>query len=73
MEILQKLREIFMEASQYVESKNYYFETHNCTQDENRKVKVRMDYEIKDDRTEDIIRIGICPVCKTAFYYSGAE
>lgn len=56
------------EAKEYVETKNFYYENHNCkTTGDN--IKVNLEYTLSNDDTDKVIRFGICDNCKTCFYH----
>lgn len=65
MDLLSKIKEA-AQASDFVETKNYYFQTHLCNNDE---VKVMLDYTLSNDKDDSILRLGICPHCGKCFYH----
>lgn len=65
MDLLSKIKEA-AQASDFVETKNYYFQTHLCNNDE---VKVMLDYTLSNDKDDSILRFGICPQCGKCFYH----
>ncbi len=69
MDLLSKLKEV-ANASEFIESKNYYFQTHLCGND---NVKVMFDYTLSNDKDDRILRFGICPNCGRCFYHNDYE
>lgn len=65
--VLDKLKE----AGDFIESANYYFEKHQCG--ENELLNVKMDYKLKDDLTGDIVKFGFCPHCHVCYYHNDYE
>jgi hypothetical protein len=67
MELLNRLK-TFASAEKFVQTANYYFENHICEKS-GKAIKVRLDYTLSNDITDDIIRLGMCEECKTCFYH----
>lgn len=65
MDLLSKLKEV-SQTSDFAETKNYYFQTHLCN---NEEVKVMLDYTLSNDKDDSILRFGICPRCGKCFYH----
>jgi len=71
MDIL-KLRDMLHEAETFCLSQNFYFQMHQCpARGEN--VKVMMDYKLKTEQNDQIVKFGFCPDCKTLFYRNDHE
>lgn len=69
MDLLSKLKEV-SQSSDFVETNNYYFQTHLCN---NEEVKVMLDYTLSNDKDDSILRLGICPHCGKCFYHKDFE
>ncbi|MBQ7266673.1 MAG: hypothetical protein IJS61_11345 [Firmicutes bacterium] len=61
IELLKKQKDI----TEYIETKNYYYEYHMCG---NHNKKVMLDYTLSYYVTDEIIKFGICDVCNKCFY-----
>jgi len=70
-EFIQDLKLILENTEKHVRSKNFYYDTHNCKDIENKKVT--MDYIIKKDGGDKIVRAGFCPECKTLIYHESYD
>ena len=55
-------------AESFAETSNYYYENHICKKS-GHNIKVRLDYTLLYDVTEEIIRFGVCEDCNTCFYH----
>ncbi len=53
----------------FAETKNYYFDYHNCPACGNNKIKIRLDYTLSNDIDDAILRIGICEDCHLCLYH----
>jgi hypothetical protein len=53
----------------FAETKNYYFDYHNCAESGNNNVKIRLDYELSSDLDDAILRIGVCEKCGLCLYH----
>ena len=71
MDLLSVLKEASA-SKEFVESKNYYFQTHLCSS-ENAEVKVMLDYTLSSDLSDKILRFGVCPHCGKCFYHRDYE
>ncbi|MDR0958481.1 MAG: hypothetical protein LBM16_04655 [Clostridiales bacterium] len=77
MKIFNDVREIFAAAEKFEKTTNYYFQRHMCVSDSfqndthGNEIKVNLDFSVKCDKTGEIANFGICPNCKTVFYYEG--
>lgn len=58
-------------ASDFIETKNFYFEKHQCG--DNEEISVKMDYKLKDDISGDIVKFGFCPHCGICYYHNDYE
>ncbi len=65
MKIFNEMLEIFDKQNEFIETKNFYFETHDCNGE---TVKVQMDYTIESENSGDSIVFGKCPKCNKVFY-----
>ncbi len=54
-------------AKEFKSSSNYYFENHICKDGNNKKI--RMDNELSNDITDEILRFGVCRGCGVCFYH----
>ncbi len=68
MDILKEAISIFDGAENFLETKNYYFEKHNCGKN-GENIKVLLDFSIVNETTDKIIRFGYCDRCRTVFYH----
>jgi len=68
MDLLKKVSSIFAEVKNYSETKNYYFERHNCS-DCGENIKVMLDFTLANENTDKILRFGFCDKCGTLFYH----
>ena len=64
--IIEKLKS----APEFAESKNYYFQDHDCSGE---VVRVRMDYKLKNEETGEYVRFGFCPKCGLCYCYYNHE
>ena len=62
---LQRVRDMFVNAETFTQTKNYYFEKHVCGEGE---TKTEMNTIITDDITHKTLRVGFCADCRTMFY-----
>lgn len=67
MDLLDELKKIGG-CTDYARSKNYYYEYHSCPDTGNNE-KVMLDFTLKSDLTDDILRFGICPKCGLCIYH----
>ncbi len=65
MKIFSEMVKIFDKENEFIESKNSYFETHECM---GSPKKVQMDYEVVSDKSGDTIVFGKCDTCNKVFY-----
>ncbi len=72
MDIISDLKEMLFDAGGFVNTNNYYFENHACTKT-GQNIKVQMDLTIRHDKTNNIVKLGQCPQCKTVFYHEDYE
>ncbi len=68
MELLNNVSEILKSAESYKKTTNFYFESHECPQT-SMKQKVMLDYMIKTETSDKIIKFGQCKDCKVVFYH----
>ena len=68
MEYISLLKEFGENVKNYSETKNFYYENHNCPVLGN-NTKVKLDYTLINDETDKVLRFGICGGCKTCFYH----
>lgn len=68
MDYLALLKGFGADVKNYQETKNFYYENHNCSSTGNTK-KVNLDYIISNETTDKVMRFGICEDCKTCFYH----
>ncbi len=68
MDIIEQVSKIFLEANAYTKTNNYHFENHICPST-GKNVKVDLEYKLKSEKKGNIVMIGICPHCKTAYYH----
>lgn len=69
MDLLSILKET-SNASDFVETSNYYFQNHSCN---NKEVKVMLDFTLSNDKDDSILRFGSCPQCGRCFYHKDFE
>ncbi len=55
-----------IKCEQCIETKNYYFERHECG---GQSVKVTLTHLLARDEEKDVIRFGKCDHCNKLFYY----
>ncbi len=67
LDLLAEIKRL-SECRDFVQSKNYYFETHRCSQKQE-DIKVYMDFTFSSDTDDSILRIGICPYCGKCYYH----
>ncbi len=68
MDLLKEVTEVFRDVENFQETKNYYFERHNCSKTGEDK-KVLLDFSIGNETTDKIVRFGYCEDCKTLFFH----
>ncbi len=68
MEQLSQIKQILLQAESFENSKNYYFENHFC-QRQGENVKVKLQYTLKTDNSDKIVKFGHCEHCNTVFYH----
>lgn len=71
MDLLSILKEA-SDSKEFKESKNYYFEKHNCHK-KGEEVKVMLDYTLSTDLSDEILRFGKCAHCGVCFYHKDYE
>lgn len=73
MDILLDVKNILSQSQKFTKSKNYYFETHTCSETKS-SIKVQMDYIIHKENKNDsyiyFVKFGVCPHCKEVFYFN---
>lgn len=67
MDLLSELQKI-KDCSDFVQTNNYYYDYHQCSAT-NSKQKVMLDFTLKNDLTDDILRFGICDKCRLCIYH----
>lgn len=67
VDLLEKIRNL-ASCTDFEESRNYYFETHNCPAVKE-NIKIHMDYTFSSDMDDSILRLGICPHCGKCYYH----
>ncbi len=72
MEFLKNISTLLSTADDFVSTKNYYYESHDCKIN-GTIVKVDLKYKIKDNNSDKIVLFGVCPHCKTLFYHEDFE
>lgn len=68
MDLLNNVKSILNESSDFIESKNFYFEQHKCEKTGN-TVNIKLNYKLSCDMTDDIILFGQCSECKVCYYH----
>lgn len=68
MDLLKEITDIFGDVQNFTETKNYYFEKHNCEKTGEDK-KILLDFTVGNETTDRIVRFGYCTKCKTLFYH----
>lgn len=68
MDLLKEVSGIFSDAENFAETKNYYFERHNCGKN-GEDTKIMLDFSLGNETTDKILRFGYCDKCKTVFYH----
>jgi hypothetical protein len=64
-EFLEEVKNIFTATEGFCETKNYYFEKHECGGETH---KTELNIIITHDITHQTVRAGFCPVCRKVFY-----
>lgn len=72
MDLLYIIRNIVENSTQFVKCSNYYYENHICSKT-NESKKVQLDYKLSCDTSDNIVKLGHCPDCKTCFYHKDFE
>ena len=70
-ELLDELKST-ASAKDFVESKNYYYDYHNCSST-GQNEKIMLDFTLKNDTTDKILRFGICKKCRLCCYHKDYE
>lgn len=70
-ELLDELKSV-ASAKDFAESKNYYYDYHNCPST-GQNEKIMLDFTLKNDTTDKILRFGICKKCSLCFYHKDYE
>jgi hypothetical protein len=53
----------------FKETKNYYYDNHNCPSQGNNIIKIRLDYMLSSDLDDAVLRVGICEKCGLCLYH----
>lgn len=69
MDLLKEAAAIFVNAKNFYETKNYYFERHNC-KDCGEDIKIMLDFMLSNETTDKLLKFGYCENCKTLFYHN---
>ena len=72
MDLLYNLKDIMLNATNFYESKNYYFENHICEKTGN-NIKINLDFKLSNENTDKIMKFGQCKECNTIFYHYDFE
>ncbi len=67
MDLLQELQKI-AGKDDFEESSNYYFQRHSCEKS-GKEEKVMLDFTLSNDKTDKILRFGLCEHCGKVFYH----
>lgn len=67
MDLLTSLKNIMENVADFEKSKNFYYENHICQKSGNNK-KVDLSFKLSNDKTDKIMKFGICQDCKKVFY-----
>lgn len=67
MDLLTNLKQL-KNTEHFINTSNFYFENHTCEKSGN-TIKIRLDYVLSNEITDDILRFGICPDCGICFYH----
>lgn len=65
MNIFEDMCKVFDSNNEFIESKNSFFEKHNCGGEE---VKVDFRYTIEDDKSGTKLTFGKCSKCNKVYY-----
>ena len=70
MELLTLLK-TWLSAGQWVPTRNFYYERHPCQMqgDVSAPVSVSLDTVLREEKSGKVVRVGLCPHCKTLFYH----
>ncbi len=66
MKIFNDMCNIFKSENNFIETKNAYFETHECN---GIMTKVPMNYKVENEQSGDEIVFGKCNTCDKVFYH----
>ncbi len=66
MKIFDDMTAIFSKDNEFIETKNAYFETHDCN---GVKTKVPLDYAVEHEQSGDEILFGKCKTCNKVYYH----
>lgn len=65
--LLRELK-IIGKAKEFAETKNYYYDYHICP-NTGENEKVMLDFTLKNDLTDEILRFGMCQKCGLCCYH----
>lgn len=68
MDYIDILKSFGDNVKSFIPTKNYYYENHNCGSLGNTK-RVQLDYILSDEKTDKVLRFGICSECGACFYH----
>ena len=68
MDLLNVLREAG-KSKNYKKTSNFYYEDHICEKSGN-TIRIRLDYMLSNELTDDVLRFGVCRECDTCFYHN---
>lgn len=68
MELLNELKNI-SNSTDFIETKNFYYEYHTCSKS-GEKEKIMLDFTLKNDTSDKILRFGMCSKCGLCCYHN---
>ncbi len=68
MDMFKVMREA-CSAEKIKKTSNYYYENHICEKSGN-NIKIHLDYTLSTDKSDEIMRFGVCGDCGTCFYHN---
>lgn len=72
MDLLEMMKAMLNESTDFIQSKNYYFDMHQCPS-KGENVKVQMNYKLSVKNEEKMVLFGACPHCKIIVYHESYE
>ncbi|MBR6399985.1 MAG: hypothetical protein IKS17_02015 [Firmicutes bacterium] len=67
MDMMEVLRGIGC-AKNFKSTSNFYYDDHICGKSGD-NIRIRLDYVLSNEVTDDVLRLGVCPDCGLCLYH----